>query len=85
MLRPDRSIACVYLHRAPVDMRRQIDGLAALVEGNMKQSALSGALFVFINKGHPRCCTGGISIDPHRPLGHMDARTLQAGDRCLRT
>ena len=27
MLRPDRGIARVYLHRAPVDMRKQIDGL----------------------------------------------------------
>jgi len=54
MLRPDRSIACVYLHRAPIDMRRQIDGLAALVEGAMKQSALSGAMFVFINKGRDK-------------------------------
>jgi hypothetical protein len=25
MLRPDRRIERVYLHRAPVDMRRQID------------------------------------------------------------
>jgi transposase len=53
-MRPDRTIACVYLHRAPIDMRRQIDGLAALVEGNMKQSALSGSLFVFINKGRDK-------------------------------
>lgn len=33
MLRPDRSIERVYLHRAPIDMRKQMDGLAALVEG----------------------------------------------------
>ena len=50
MLRPDRSITTVYLHRAPIDMRRQIDGLAALVAGVMKQNPLSGSLFVFINK-----------------------------------
>jgi hypothetical protein len=30
MLRPDRGIERVYLHRAPVDMRPQIDGLAIL-------------------------------------------------------
>ena len=41
MLRPDRGIERVYLHRAPIDMRRQIDGLAAVVEGVMKESPLA--------------------------------------------
>jgi transposase len=50
MLRPDRTIASVYLHRAAVDMRRQIDGLSALVSGVMGHNPLSGCLFVFINK-----------------------------------
>ena len=50
MLRPDRSIERVYLHRAPVDMRKQIDGLAALVEGVLKENPFSGALFIFVNK-----------------------------------
>jgi transposase len=50
MLRPDRTIGRVYLHRAPIDMRRQIDGLAALVEGVMQESPFSGSLFVFINR-----------------------------------
>lgn len=50
MIRPDRGIERVYLHRAPIDMRRQIDGLAAVVEGVMKQSPFDGSLFVFINK-----------------------------------
>jgi transposase len=49
-MRPDRSIACVYLHRAPIDMRKQMNGLAALVEGVLKQNPFSGSLFVFINK-----------------------------------
>ena len=31
-------------------MRKQIDGLAALVEGVLKQSPFSGALFIFINR-----------------------------------
>jgi transposase len=31
-----------------------MDGLAAIVEGNMKQSALCGGLFVFINKGRDK-------------------------------
>jgi len=50
MLRPDRSIERVYLHRAPIDMRKQIDGLAALVEGALKADPFSGALFIFINR-----------------------------------
>jgi len=50
MLRPDRSIERVYLHRAPIDMRKQIDGLAALVEGVLRADPFSGALFVFINR-----------------------------------
>jgi transposase len=49
-MRPDRSIGCVYLHRAPIDMRKQMNGLAALVQGVLNQDPFSGALFVFINK-----------------------------------
>jgi transposase len=50
MIRPDRGIDRVYLHRAPIDMRRQMDGLAALVEGVMRANPFSGCLFVFINR-----------------------------------
>lgn len=42
--------SAVYLHREPVDFRKQIDGLAAIVELTMKQSLNSGALFVFCSK-----------------------------------
>jgi len=50
-MRPDSRIERVYLHRAPVDFRKQMDGLAALVEQVMPGQALSGSLFVFINLG----------------------------------
>jgi len=50
MLRPERSIERVYLHRAPIDMRKQMDGLAALVEGVLRLDPFSSALFVFINR-----------------------------------
>jgi transposase len=40
----------VYLHRAPVDFRVGINGLAARVEAEMALSPLSGALFLFGNK-----------------------------------
>jgi transposase len=50
MLRPDaRGIERVYLHRAPVDMRRQMDGLSLLAQDVMRLDPLSGALFGFIN------------------------------------
>ena len=49
MLRPDRGIARVYLHRAPVDMRKQIDGLVLLAKEVIQQDPTSGALFGFIN------------------------------------
>jgi hypothetical protein len=37
--RPDRGIERVYLHRAPVDMRTQMDGLALLVQQSMSADA----------------------------------------------
>ncbi len=54
MLRPDRGIAGVYLHRAPIDMRKQMEGLCALVESVLKQNPFSGSLFVFINRGRDK-------------------------------
>lgn len=49
MLRPDRGIERVYLHRAPVDMRKQIDGLALLAREAMQLDPMSGSLFVYVN------------------------------------
>lgn len=49
MLRPDRGIARVYLHRAPVDMRKQMDGLAMLAQAVIGEDPTGGALFAFIN------------------------------------
>jgi transposase len=40
----------VYLHRAPVDFRKQINGLTAIVELEMKKSLNTGALFLFCSK-----------------------------------
>lgn len=40
----------VYLHRDTVDFRKQIDGLAAIVELNMKLPLNDGALFLFCSK-----------------------------------
>jgi transposase len=50
MLRPDsQGIDRVYLHRAPVDMRRQIDGLSLVAKEVMRLDPMSGAPFAFIN------------------------------------
>ena len=40
----------VYLAVGATDMRKAINGLVALVESEMEQSALSGHLFVFCNR-----------------------------------
>lgn len=49
MLRPS-AIERVYLLRAPVDMRKQMNGLAILAQ-QLQLDPMSGALFVFINRG----------------------------------
>lgn len=40
----------VYLHREPVDFRKQINGLTLLIEQGMGLSPLARALFVFCNR-----------------------------------
>lgn len=50
MLRPDPANVRVFLHRAPVDMRKQRNGLASLVESVIQQDPFSAALFCFANK-----------------------------------
>lgn len=50
MLRPDRGIERVYLHRAPIDMRKQMDGLSLLAKDVIQMDPMSGTLFAFINR-----------------------------------
>lgn len=58
MIRPDPK-ATVYLYADPVDMRKSIDGLAALVEQEMALSPFYPAMFVFCHRGiKSSCCTG---------------------------
>lgn len=49
MLLQDPNIT-IWLYTSPTDMRRQIDGLAALAQSKMNCQAASGELFVFINR-----------------------------------
>ena len=46
MIRPSTDLR-VYLCREPVDMRKQIDGLALLVQEAMALNPFDQALFVF--------------------------------------
>ncbi len=40
----------VYLHRAPVDFRKQINGLSVLVQEAMELDPFGAALYVFTNR-----------------------------------
>lgn len=44
----------IFLARGVTDMRKQIDGLAGLVEHAMKHDPFSGHLFVFCNRSRNR-------------------------------
>jgi transposase len=44
----------VYVAADAIDMRKSIDGLAVLVQESMPVSPLSGALFVFFNRGRDK-------------------------------
>ena len=44
----------IFLARGVTDMRKQIDGLAALVEHVLKEDPFSGHLFVFCNRARNR-------------------------------
>ena len=50
MIRPSNSSLKVYVYSKAVDMRKQIDGLAALVQIEMELDPFTKSLFVFTNK-----------------------------------
>lgn len=50
MMRPDAKVEKVYLYPKPEDFRKSIDGLAALVELDIKVAVFDPVLFVFLNK-----------------------------------
>lgn len=53
MLRPSASVQA-YLYAEPIDMRKSIDGLAALVEQELALSPYSDAVFVFCNRSRDK-------------------------------
>ena len=54
MMRPDAKVEKVYLYPKPVDFRKSIDSLAALVELDIKVAVFDPVLFVFLNKPRNR-------------------------------
>ena len=44
------DFSSIFLHKAPIDGRKQINGLASIVEAAMGQSPFSGGLFVFTTR-----------------------------------
>ena len=48
------DVPSVYLHRDFVDFRKSINGLAGIVEAELQLPVMSGALFVFCNKGRDK-------------------------------
>jgi hypothetical protein len=49
VVRPDAKVEKVYLYPKPVDFRKSVDGLAALVELGIKVAVSDPVLFVFLN------------------------------------
>ena len=49
-MHPGCPIEQVYLHRAPIDFRKAIDGLSVLVEQELGLSPFASALYVFTNR-----------------------------------
>ncbi|MDH3695393.1 MAG: IS66 family insertion sequence element accessory protein TnpB [Gammaproteobacteria bacterium] len=49
MIRPSADSGGIYLYRQAVDMRKAINGLVAIVEGEMDLDPFSSRLFVFCN------------------------------------
>ncbi|MEX1056708.1 MAG: IS66 family insertion sequence element accessory protein TnpB [Natronospirillum sp.] len=53
-LRPSLELPEIYLYRAPVDFRKQANGLAALVEQELGHNPFGGALYAFTNRHRNR-------------------------------
>ena len=54
MRRPSNTLTDIYLCTAPVDFRKGINGLAAMLEGEFDLALFSGKLFVFTNRRRDR-------------------------------
>lgn len=50
MMRPCGEDLKIYLHRAPIDMRKGRNALAALAQEVMKVDPFGGALFIYVGR-----------------------------------
>ena len=50
MMRPGGEDLKIYLHRAPIDMRKGRNALAALAQQVMKVDPFGGALFIYVGR-----------------------------------
>ncbi len=55
MIRPPDEGVEVYLCVEPIDFRRQINGIATLVQDTLAMDPFSTKLFVFTNRRHTQC------------------------------
>ena len=53
-LRQAREMPQIFLYRLPIDFRKQVNGLALLVEQEFGHNPFSGALYAFTNRQHNR-------------------------------
>ena len=70
MMRPDTKVEKVYLYPKPVDFRKSIDGLTALVELDIKVAVFDPVLFVFLN-----ICLAVSLVTPIIPLVQINLRS----------
>ena len=70
MMRPDTKVEKVYLYPKPVDFRKSIDDLTALVELDIKVAVFDPVLFVFLN-----ICLAMSLVTPIIPLVQINLRS----------
>ncbi|OAI12080.1 transposase [Methylomonas lenta] len=49
-LRPSIATPLIYLYREPIDFRKQVNGLAAIVERELGHNLFAGGLYAFTNR-----------------------------------
>ncbi len=67
MMRPDAKVQKVYLYPKPVDFRKSINGLAALVELDIKVEVFNPVLFVSQTSWQTQAAAGQPAARGDRP------------------
>jgi transposase len=65
----DMSKARIFIRPGSTDLRKAVNGLTALVQGNIQQEPFSGNVYIFCNKGEETFKSGvvgpeGILAEP---------------------